>query len=97
MMFSYLIQAIANVAGDGGGIRGYWTLLLLKHLMLAIGVAERAQADYQQARFDSFYPSDFPKNVSQGPRNGRTDVAAQNFLPCHYFDIICGSSTGRYV
>jgi hypothetical protein len=59
----------------------------------------------------SFFPSQFPSNVTQGDfsdeERARQESArgaraltweyvrdARKFLPCHYFDYICGSSTG---
>lgn len=58
----------------------------------------------------SFWPQALPENVSQVPRSWelkrrmekandsearrRAIPAAQRYLPCHYFDFICGSSTG---
>lgn len=61
----------------------------------------------------SFWPQALPENVSQAPRSWelrkrmeetndpearrRAIPATQRYLPCHYFDLICGSSTGAYV
>lgn len=58
----------------------------------------------------SFWPQPLPDNVSQVPMSKelrrkideanspeaqqRAIPAAQRYLPCHYFDFICGSSTG---
>lgn len=58
----------------------------------------------------SFWPQPWPDNVSQVPSSSdleqkieeannpeaqrRAIPAAQRYLPCHYFDYICGSSTG---
>jgi hypothetical protein len=84
--------------------------------MQAIGEEERQQAHKahsNQNRFDSFWPQEFPDNVTQGPfEKEEVDEQRQaqeifqdichglrderKFLPCHYFDYICGSSTGRY-
>ena len=60
--------------------------------------------------YHSFQPQDWPENVYQAPltkeeENTREEVhdpqmkvreLPQNrrYLPCHYFDHICGSSTG---
>lgn len=102
---------------DGGGIRGYWTLLVLERLMMSIADEERAYAGAysreQQAEHHSFWPHPFPENATQGPfsldeerqlKLADGDQAAKcnalkdarKFLPCHYFDYICGSSTGAY-
>ena len=58
----------------------------------------------------SFWPQPWPENVSQVPPNRdvkkkieesynrearrRAIPPAQRYLPCHYFNYICGSSTG---
>ena len=93
-------------ATDGGGIRGYWTLLALKQLMEYV-----AQKEWELGIYHSFSPEDWPENVSQilhSAEEERKNIAnattpeekcralskARQFLPCHYFDQICGSSTG---
>ena len=92
---------------DGGGIRGYWSLLALEKLMEYIGDEEEEENSYH-----SFDPEGWPDNVYQTPlteEEERPIKAAydaklkqrslprnRRFLPCHYFDFICGSSTGAY-
>ena len=60
--------------------------------------------------YHSFSPKPWPANVSQVPltdiekqkrKKARDDEAktrmlpqTRRYLPCHYFDYICGSSTG---
>jgi hypothetical protein len=41
----------------------------------------------QHLLLSSFYPELCPKHL---------DRNATKFLPCHYFDLICGSDTGAY-
>ena len=94
---------------DGGGVRGYWSLLVLEKLMRAIGEEEIEQAkeanDEVTHDLHSFRPHNLPQHVTQCrprmPEDCDSDELinyhAQRFLPCHYFDLICGSSTGRYV
>lgn len=71
--------------------------------MRAIGEQERTQAGGKEDTLHSFMPQELPKNYTQCaetlPANGnnRKQYHAQRFLPCHYFDLIVGSSTGRYV
>jgi hypothetical protein len=90
---------------DGGGIRGYWSLLALQKLMEYI-----AEEEIPVQHEHSFSPQLYPDNVSQGPFTEKetNDLSAaadheakfralsnaRRFLPCHYFDYICGSSTG---
>ena len=108
---------------DGGGIRGYWSLLVLEKLMQHIATEEERIADEDEEGeveikkepdgkkvHHSFWPKAWPDNVSQVPPDWqvkerlkeanspearrRAIPAAQRYLPCHYFDYICGSSTG---
>jgi len=88
---------------DGGGVRGYWSLLVLEALMKEIGKEERRHAHNRREESHSFYPQQLPTNYTQCedtmPDNCENPVRyhAQRYLPCHYFDLICGSSTGRFV
>ncbi|MCJ1424450.1 hypothetical protein MMC29_002338 [Sticta canariensis] len=113
---------------DGGGIRGYWSLLVLEKLMEFIAIEEEQIADKEEEEegeeeikeeqdgkkvHHSFWPQPLPDNVSQVPPNWdvqrrlaeannaearrRAVPAAQRYLPCHYFDYICGSSTGALI
>ncbi|KAH5400365.1 hypothetical protein HBI47_197860 [Parastagonospora nodorum] len=98
---------------DGGGIRGYWTLLVLQQLMKYIANEELKRKD-DDDEHHSFFPSQFPEHVTQGKDDEderRKQQAApgarvftweyvreaRKFLPCHYFDYICGSSTGALI
>ena len=76
---------------DGGGIRGYLELLVLKTLMEYVGEAEE-ELD-SEARH-SYHPESGPENVRQALSNGGQIDPARRYLPCHYFDYIGGSSTG---
>ena len=70
--------------------------------MQKIGDEERMQADEEENKdnLNSFLPEPMPEHVTQclKTRNNKShyeELDAQRFLPCHYFDLICGSSTGR--
>lgn len=92
---------------DGGGIRGYWSLLALEMLMEFVAEAEEKG---DRRTYHSFHPEPWPNHVSQVPHteeeNNRIEDAdnkadkarvlprARRYLPCHYFDNVCGSSTG---
>ena len=95
---------------DGGGIRGYWSLLALQKLMEYVA-AEEGRYDEDGEVLHSFHPQKWPEHVSQIPLDAADERKAINnasdsdarcrvmhrarrFLPCHYFDYICGSSTG---
>ncbi|KAF2471780.1 FabD/lysophospholipase-like protein [Lindgomyces ingoldianus] len=98
---------------DGGGIRGYWTLLVLKRLMDCIAHEEQQQTEGDSDEYHSFHPCPFPEHVT-GPLSSKESDAlnrpgaehrrrthalrtSRKFLPCHYFDYICGSSTGGLI
>lgn len=110
--FQYGARTDLPLLPDGGGIRGFWSLLALEKLMEYIA-DEESNLDENDEICHSFSPEDWPENVSQIPRGEKewkdineasTDDAklramarARRFLPCHYFDHICGSSTGSSV
>ena len=101
-------KVLLTVLQDGGGIRGYWSLRVLKRLMEAIGEEEQRLADewneglpsdspLRQTHVDSFCPQDCPPNLTHVANDDGTHEPLQDdqkFLPVHYFDMICGSSTG---
>ena len=90
---------------DGGGIRGYSALLIIRALMKAIGDLERTYAGRSAI-------SDGPAKTSYHPLSpgvsATTDAASIDeqlestkpvtdtspWLPCHYFDYMAGTSTG---
>ena len=102
-------------ASDGGGIRVYWSLLVLEKLMEHIAKVE--QNTYHELGptpvLHSFSPEPYPEDCSQeqfsreeqkawneavGEDNKmRARHPTRRYLPCHYFDTICGSSTGSSV
>ena len=93
---------------DGGGIRGYWSLLALEKLMEFVAAEEEKLNDGEVLH--SFDPETLPPNVSQVPLTEEEQRHIQSlglsehpigrvppthrYLPCHYFDQIGGSSTG---
>ena len=74
---------------DGGGIRGYSSLVTLRTLMRTIAEIEqtlepKAVSSTQTDRID---PAKIPDDVL---RKGQ-------YLPCHYFDYIAGTSVGGLI
>ena len=107
MLHNFVFSKSVLMHPDGGGIRGYWSLLVLSALMEAIAIIERnhdGEFIVESSAPHSFYPEE----PQQSPRSDQSDGdgEAENnagspippngngYLPCHYFDLICGSSTG---
>jgi predicted esterase len=103
-------RGFADVGVDGGGIRGYGSLLILKELMRRIDQEERRLDSRTES---SFYPGLYKPRVVRPPDDARPRTAgsqqqeiiasstedlqeADLFLPCHYFTYIGGTSTGGY-
>jgi hypothetical protein len=80
----------ASICEDSGRTREYWTLLVLQKLMEAVEDEELRQGGIlgRHHAANSFYPEPYPKSLPQ---------YANQFLPCHYFDLICGTGTAAYV
>lgn len=67
---------------DGGGIKGYSTLLILKALMHEVWVWESSLN--QEENSDASRPQE-------------TTISEHKLLPCHYFDFMYGSSSGGLI
>jgi hypothetical protein len=81
---------------DGGGIRGYSSLLILQALMQEIETLERAASAAAHTSADSpLIGLDRSQAEPLKPESKRKP--SSEFLPCHYFDYIAGTSTGGLI
>lgn len=77
---------------DGGGVRGYSSLLILQRLMKEIG---KLEMESDSGAISSAYSPlvDCLPDVSLAASPNETRPALE-YLPCHYFDYVGGASTG---
>ncbi|KAL8680671.1 MAG: hypothetical protein Q9186_003156 [Xanthomendoza sp. 1 TL-2023] len=77
---------------DGGGVRGYSSLLILKSLMDEIASLEKQ--DNPSAGTSAFSPLIDLTSLYSDPMMKELQ---DTYRPCHYFDYIAGSSTGGLI
>lgn len=76
---------------DGGGIRGYASLLLLEKLMMEIGKIERSTEYldiHDEPHPTSFMPFPKPNNLETrrtDKHRYREGAHVEDYFPCHYF------------
>ena len=84
---------------DGGGIRGYSALLIIKQIMEAIKEIEMNYRAGSDGPADSSYhplPSN-PQHVVGTRVPEEDERQSAKWLPCHYFDYMAGTSTGGLI
>ncbi|KAH7060397.1 acyl transferase/acyl hydrolase/lysophospholipase [Macrophomina phaseolina] len=77
---------------DGGGIRGYSSLLMVQQLMHEIAEWER-KLEMEEAAEAATRRKDGTSTPPMEPRTFNED----ELLPCHYFDFMYGTSTGGLI
>ncbi|MCJ1273979.1 hypothetical protein MMC21_001772 [Puttea exsequens] len=79
---------------DGGGVRGLSTLLILKELMTLVGKHEQ---DLDENATSSAYSPLIDPSPDDLHPTGYSLKPSTQYLPCHYFDYIGGTSTGGLI
>ncbi|KAL6712759.1 hypothetical protein ACLMJK_009697 [Lecanora helva] len=83
---------------DGGGIRGYSALLIIRAIMEAIKAVEMKYPDGDGPAESSYHPlSSNPEHIMGTRVPQRENRQASKWLPCHYFDYMAGTSTGGLI
>lgn len=94
---SWLIQR-----ADGGGIRGYSSLLILQAVMVQIATIERKEPQALHSSHPLPRRTREPVRVPPSKTTGRLPTEStvfgssesSHYFPSHYFDYIAGTSTG---
>jgi hypothetical protein len=74
---------------DGGGVRGYATLIILKKLMDYIGEIELKDDNAHRTSYGPFEKPKQPSGLVTRDTGLQLGAYANEFLPCHYFGRSC--------
>ena len=77
---------------DGGGIRGYSSLVILQALMETVGAIERARNPMATSSVHSSALGPLDDAICAAPAS-----ATWGYWPCHYFDYVAGVGTGGII
>ena len=80
---------------DGGGVRNFSSLLILRELMRAVGESERLMSPEATSSAYSPLVNCLPDEGPSFLKGGTRSVPG--YLPCHYFDYVSGTSTGGLI
>ncbi|KAI0126158.1 acyl transferase/acyl hydrolase/lysophospholipase [Xylariales sp. AK1849] len=79
---------------DGGGVRGYSSLLIMDTIMSKVKEVE-LELSGGSVRSSKDYPwMGNGDSASSSEENEHPSGDSDHFLPCHYFDYVTGTSTG---
>lgn len=80
---------------DGGGIRGYSSLVILQALMEEVGKIERARNPKATSSIFSSVLGPLDDEICAAPTPNA--MPKSEYWPCHYFDYIAGTGTGGVI
>ncbi|OXV06084.1 hypothetical protein Egran_06148, partial [Elaphomyces granulatus] len=91
-----------SLSFDGGGVRGYSSLLILQKLIAKI---KDIEVKHSESATSSYHPELYNKPFNSSRNSGNGNIVSSHqaredthrYLPCHYFDFIAGTSTGGLI